>query len=76
MRIQDEFVFSGVIENGHLFRTDDDEPLLFDRVQPAHEDVGLNPAREIELAQGDVKDLTIEIGAALAEDTIRHLVQE
>ena len=76
MGVQDELVYCGVIEHSHLFRTDNYKPLLFDRMQPAYENVGLNATREIEVAQGDVKDVASQISAALAGNTIRHLIEE
>ena len=66
----------GIIEDRHLLRTHHDKPLLLDGMQPADEHVGLDPTREVEVAQGDVKDVAIQIGSALARDTNRHLVEQ
>ena len=76
MRVQDELVLCGIIEDSHLFGTDNHKPLFFDRMQPAHENVGLNPTWELEEAQGDVKYVVIQIGAALAGNTIGSLIEE
>ena len=76
VRVQEQFVFCRVVEYRHRLRSNDDKPLLFDWVQPTDENVRLHAARKIEVAQRDVADTVIEIGAALARDTRRHLVQE
>ena len=76
VRIEHELVLGRVIEHRHLVRTHDDEPLLLERMQPAHEDVGLNAARKNKVADRDVADALIQVRAALTCDARRHFVHE
>ena len=76
MRVQDELVLCGVIEDSHLFGTDNYKPLLFDGMQPAYETVALDPAGKLEVTEGDIKDVAIQIGTAPARYTIRALMEE
>src|SRR5688572_1180417 len=45
-------------------------------MQPAYENVALHSAWEIEVAQGNVKDVAIQIGAAFARNTSGDLIQQ
>ena len=61
VRIQHQLVSARVVEHRHLLRPDHHQPLFLDRMQPAHEDVGLHAAGELEMAQRDVRDVVIQV---------------
>ena len=46
VRIEHELVIRRIVEDRHLVRPDDDQPLFLERMQPADEDVRLDPARK------------------------------
>ena len=54
MRIKEELLFRGVVENGHLLRADDDEALLLRRVEPTDENVAGHSAAELQAAERHV----------------------
>ena len=76
VRIKDQLIGGGIFENGHPFRTNDDQPLFFEGMQPAHENVSADPAPERELAQRDVGDGVAQIVASLACHRFRLLSQQ
>src|SRR5580704_10161052 len=45
-------------------------------MKPTDENVGLHSAREFEVAQGDVHDVLVQMGAAVAVNLGRHFVKE
>ena len=64
MGIEEQLLFGLVVENGHLFRADNHQTLLFDRMEPTDEDVPGNPASESQSAQGDVDHAGREVALA------------
>ena len=67
MRIEHQFALAlHVIKHSHFLVAHDREPLFLERMEPAHEDVGLNTALEVASAQRHVVDVAIEICAAVA----------
>ena len=46
--VEGELVGGGIVEYGHFLGADNDEALLFERMQPTDEDVGLHAARKLE----------------------------
>ena len=77
MGIQDQLsFFLGIVENRHLAVADDRQFLLFEGMQPAHEDVCLHTASEFAGGQGSVKNILVEIGAALGAHLYGSLIQQ
>src|SRR5260370_24829616 len=76
MRIQDKLIFRGVVKDGHLLGANDHQSLLFDWMQPADENVSLDPAWEFEMAQCNVWDSAIQVRTTLAGNTSGHFIEE
>src|SRR6185437_10552529 len=76
VRIQDQFVLRGIVEHGHLFGTDHDQPLLLNRMQPADENVGTNATGKIEGTHGDVRNVLVQVRAAVAGYLAGHFVEQ
>ena len=74
--IQHQFVLGGVIKHRHLFRTDNHQPLLFERMKPAHKNVRVNAAGKLKLTERDVEDIAIQMRAALAGNPARLFIQQ
>src|SRR5271157_448218 len=69
MGIQNEFLIRlRVIEHGHLAIADNDQLLLFERVQPAQEDVGFDAARKTQNRQRDIGNRMVQIAGTLGGD--------
>ena len=54
MRIEEELLLRGVVENGHFLRADDDEALLLRRVEPTDENVAARSTAELQPAERHV----------------------
>ena len=76
MRIQEQFLFRRVVEDGHLLRADDHQPLLLRGVQPTDEDVPADAALEFQAAQGHVDHAGGQVALAVGLGGDRFFAQE
>ena len=65
-----------VIEDRHNFVGNDGELLLFERVQPAHKDMGFDARFELARCQGSIDDRRVQIASAMCRHVRGKLVQQ
>src|SRR6185295_3582590 len=65
-----------VIEHRHSLRSDDDQPLLFVRMQPAYEYVRANARGKLDIGDGHVGNLGLKVSPARRSDTLRPVTNK
>jgi hypothetical protein len=75
--IDNQFLFwLEVVKHSHSLTANYAEALLFERVQPAYENVGLNTACELECTECGVNDGRIEVSPSVRRDIHGQFTQD
>ena len=76
MGIERQFVLAYIVENSHFSIPHHDQLLFLKGVQPAHKDVGPDPARKIHCGHGDIRHRLLQIIASAGKNAFRGFIQE